>query len=742
MDASPPLQRVQVGPFEVDLAEGVLRNNGNALKLQDQSARVLMALLERPGQVVTREELRRKLWPEDTFVEFDDGLNHAIQKLREALGDSAETPAFVETVPRRGYRLIAPVEAVEAPAPRWTRYWQIGIAAAVVILLAVGGAFYVRQPHPVTEKDEILLADFVNSTGDQTFNGALKAAVAAKLEESPFLNVVSDGRAHEILQMMQKADEKLVGAVAREACRRLNVKAVLNGAIEKLGSEYVIELEAVNCGDGETLTRVQVEAATREQVLRALGQATSKLRAKLGESIRSVRKYDTPLEQATTSSLEALQEYSLGWQQHVRGKYAEAIPYYQRAIELDPNFALAHLRCAQCAFAVGDGGESYLRKAFELRERVSQREKYQITGNFHMEVTGELNKAITAYELLQQNYPRDHSAPNNLGVIYFALGLPDRARAEAQKALELNPDVSSIYDNLALSLMALNRGEEAAAVLHKELENKATSSPFARARLYELAAWRGDGAAMEQIAAEAKGTSGEAELVFCQAQMKAFGGQLRQARRLYREAGRIDSAAGMKHEKLWLAMLALTEAEFGNQAGARDLLAETGARGWIAGLVQARTGEIMSAKSIADEIAKQFPLATGFQEIRLPLIYGAIELQRGNPAAAVERLRPTAIHESRNLIIPYLRGQAHLGSGAASEAIADFRSLLDHRGIDPTSPLYPLAYVGLARARALAGDKTGARQAYEQFFLIWKDADSNVPILRQARAEYARLRKP
>src|SRR5882762_5100527 len=382
---------LRFGVFEVDLRSGELRKQGARIKLQEQPFHVLTVLLQRPGEVVTREELRNQNWPADTFVDFDNSLNTAINKLREALGDSADSPRFIETLPRRGYRFIAPVSSdngigsgapVTAPRPRWK------ILFAVVAVFAVGAAgmagVYLRSKKPrLTEKDTIVLADFLNTTGDSAFDDALKQGLRAQLEQSPFLNLLSDQQVGEELRLMaRQPGEHLTPDIARDLCRRIGSKAVLTGSVSSLGSHYVIGLSATNCQTGTPLGTAQSESADKEHVLAALGSSATKIRKRLGESLASIQKYDVPIEQVTTSSLEALRAYGLGMKYVTADDYRGALPHFQRAVELDPNFASAHMRVANAIWEGGGQGsiaDENIEKAYGLRDRVSRREYFQIT---------------------------------------------------------------------------------------------------------------------------------------------------------------------------------------------------------------------------------------------------------------------------------------------------------------------------------------------------------------------------
>src|SRR5580693_2492790 len=433
---------VRFGSFEADFGEGKLTKGGIRIRLQEQPLQILALLLERPGQVVTREEIRQKLWSRDTFVEFDDALNTAVRKLRAALNDSADNPRFLETVPRRGYRFVAPVAwtpELQAAAPiaapskdrvRWRHYlWPaVGLIMAVA---AVGEYRHLHRPaFQITARDTIVLGDFSNSTGDAVFDDTLKTALNVSLRQSPFLNVLSDSEVAKALQLMTRpASTKLTPEVAREVCQRAGSKAYLAGAIGTLGSEYVLGLKAVNCQNGDALAEEQVTAASKEKVLDALGEAASKLRYELGESLATVKKFDVPLEQATTSSLEALQAYSLGVKAYNEKGPAAALPHDQRAIELDPNFATGYRAVGNDYLGLNEVGRAseYFAKAFQLREHASEREKLFITATYYQNVTGELDKAAQTYQEEVGSYPRAVGGYGNLGVLFGSEGQYERA---------------------------------------------------------------------------------------------------------------------------------------------------------------------------------------------------------------------------------------------------------------------------------------------------------------------------
>ncbi len=640
----------------------------------------------------------------------------------------------------------------------FARHRNVAAFAAALVLVVVFLFFLYVRPHAeaLTEKDEILLADFVNTTGEEIFDDNLKPAVAVKLGESPFLNTVSELRVRDTLKLMQRpTKEKLVGTVAREACQRLNAKAVLNSSIARLGTEYVITLEALNCGTGESLAREQVQAHSQDEVLNELGRATAKLRGGLGESVKSVQRFDTPLAAVTTSSLEALKAFSLGWQEQTNANYVDAVRLYQHAVELDPNFALAYQRLGVCYWNLRerDRAAAYFTKAFALRERASERERYAIMAEYYDTVTGELDKEVTTCQLYKESYPRDFLPYNCLGLIYFDLGWPDKALPEFLKAAAIAPRPVPIL-NAENTLIVLGRYDEATAFIMRNSEKGvADVKTFPRAsRLFELAFIRGDRADAARWAQKTTGTPAESTMAAQLAQATAFGGQLRQARTQYSEAVKLALTQGSNERaNNWLENQALIEAEFGNATQARGILRGIRNQSGLAAFVLARLGEASTAQAIAGKIARQWPLGTRVQQIELPLIHAAVELQRGEASRALDELQPATDHDLAAPwqidfpyvgcpLLPYLRGYAHLRRGDGPKAETDFRAILDHRGSFATSPLYPLAYVGLGRARALSGDTVGARQAYEQFFTTWKDADADIPIYQQAKAEYAKMK--
>jgi eukaryotic-like serine/threonine-protein kinase len=794
------MRLVRFGPFEANFTTGELRKHGIRVKLQEQPFQVLKLLLLRPGELVAREEIRHCLWPSGTFVDFDNGLNAAINRLREALGDSAEDPRLIETLPRRGYRFIGALsepaasggqplspdyplaEVQKAPVAAGRSAREVGPVAGLTvshyrILERLGGggmgvliaaafavigtgtvAFvYTHRARTLTDKDTIVLADFDNKTGDPVFDDTLKQALAVDLGQSPFLNILSDRKMAATLRLMGRSpDQPATGEVALDLCQRVGSKVMLTGSISALGNNYVIGLNAVTCASGDALIRQQVEARGKEDVLRALGNAATDIRPKLGESLTSVQKFATPIEEATTSSLEALKAYSMGRKISFQQGSVTGLPYHQRAVELDPNFALAY---RAMAFAYRNLGQATrasenAKKAFDLRERVSERERYAIGAAYYTLATGELEKANQMYELWKQSYPRDFLAFGNLGEDYTMLGQWEKALPETRDALRLEPTNQSYNSNLARIQLALNRTEEARTTVEQALTHN-MDTYLLRLSLYEAAFLLGDQETMQQQLAWAAGRSGEEDwLLSAQSDTEAYFGRLAKAREFSQRA--IDSAVHADAKEtaaLWQVNAALREAEFGDAGSARHdavaALALAPGRDIrsVAALSLARVGDAAEAKRLADSLNKDFPQDTLMQGYWLPAIRAAIELNAKKPAKALELLQTAAPYElgqcepfQLGMLYPiYLRGQAHLVAHQGKDAAVQFQKIMTHRGIVLNFPLGALARFQIARAYAMQGDTAKAKVQYQDFFTLWKDADPDISILKQAKAEYAKL---
>ena len=617
--------------------------------------------------------------------------------------------------------------------------------------------YHARQRTALSERDSIVLAEFSNSTGDGVFDETLKQGLIMELEQSPYLNILSDRHAGQVLRLMgQSPAAHLNETLAREVCIRSGSKAVVTGAITRLGGQYVIGLTAVNCATGDALVHLQTEATNKESVLTALGRAASRLREKLGESLNSIQKFDVPIEEATTPSLEALQAYGLG-RRMAREKGSPAdIPYYKLATELDPKFAVAYaaLGVSYVNLAQPSTGADYIRRAYELRERVSEREKFRISAYYYQVVSGDLNRSIEIYELWKQSYPRDFAPYINLGLAYTWMGQYEKCTAETQYALKLEPNNVLPYSNLAASYIKLGRPQDADAVM-RDATAKNLSGKFLYSNLYELAFFRGDSAGMEQQVASASGKAGDEDaLLSLQSDTEAYYGRLRSARDyssravdLATQAHATEAAAG------WMVNSALREAEFGNASLARKSVAGSLrlSRGRdvlvMSALTLARAGDAAGAHRIAQALATEYPTNTIIQLYWLPTIRASINLSRHQPKRAIDALQTASPFELgspppigvASLYPVYLRGEAYLLDAQGEAAAREFRKIVDHPGLVLNFPLHALAYLKLGQARELSHDQAGARQAYQQFLTLWKGADPEIPALREAQIRYARL---
>ena len=651
------------------------------------------------------------------------------------------------------------VKVVESPVAGRSRLWKVLIPAAIVLvaaLIAAGVLYYrSRSSKQLTEKDSIVLADFSNSTGDAVFDDALKQALAVELGQSPFLNVLSDRKVSETLRMMGRpTNERITVDVGRELCLRTGSKALLGGTISGLGSHYLIDVNAVACSGGETLAKEQVEAANKEDVLKALSRAASSLRAKLGESLPSVQRFDVPIE-ATTSSLEALKNYSMGIKVGREKGDAPSIPFLKRAIELDPNFPMAYAALSISYENLGQPslGLEYATKAYALRDRVSEREKLRLTADY-FRATGEVEKEAQTYELWIANYPRDSVPHNNLGANYTFMGQYEKGLAEAQETLRLEPNDVINNANLGEVYLFLNRLDDAKAAFDQALARKLDGG-YLRLYLHYLAFLRGDSVQMKQQVAWGAGKPGDEDLLLStQSDSDAYYGRLAKARDFSRRA--VDSAVRSDSKEtaaLWEANAALREAEFGDGASAKQDV--TAALALAPGrdvkvftaIALARSGEADRAKLLVKDLEKNYASNTVLKLYWLPTANAAIELNKGNPSQALVFLEAAAPYELGSppplqlgtLYPAYLRGQAYLLAHNGTAAAAEFQKLLDHRGIVVNFVTAALARLHLARAYEMAGDTAKAKSAYQDFFSQWKDADPDVPILKEAKAEYAKL---
>jgi eukaryotic-like serine/threonine-protein kinase len=763
---TPSSSVLRFGSFSLDLRAGELHKQGLRVKLQEQPFRVLTVLTQRPGELVTREELRSQIWPADTFVDFDNGLNTAINKLREALGDSADSPRFIQTLPRRGYRFIAPVTGSDGKVlaanaglttTSSTLNWKITAVIAICLLatvITVGLFSRSRQAQRLTEKDTIVLADFTNTTGDPVFEDTLKQGLRVQLEQSPFLNILSEHQVSEELKLMRHDENtKLSSALARDLCQRVGSKAVVIGSIANLGTHYVIGLNAIGCKTGASLFSEQTEADAREGVLSALGKSAKKMREKLGESLVTIQRYDTPVEEATTPSLEALQAYSIALKTiHSKGDTA-ALPFLQHAVQLDPNFAMAYARIANTHDILGELtlAKENIQKAYDLRQKTSDWERWYIEAHYYGIVTGNLEKVAPVYELWTQIYPRWNGPHDNLSDIYGALGRYDESLEQAREAVRLGPDIEDNYATLASAYIHLDRLNEARMVFKQAEDLKLDSEALLRGR-YALAFLQGDGQEMDRLVSISAGKpNAEDALLFFHGCTEIHHGRLSKARELFQMAiGAAERAHAMERIARLQAAASVNEAYLGDpqhaRADATSALKLDPNRDIVATVLLplALAGDIRRAQNLAMALDKEFPLDTGVQEYYLPTARAALALEQNDPRRAIELLRKLRFPQelgSMTLLDPiYMRGQAYIMLHNGSAAAAEFQKVTDHPGIVGSYPLAALSRLGLARSYALQGDMAKARTAYHDFLTLWKDADPDIPILKEAKVEYAKLK--
>ncbi len=630
------------------------------------------------------------------------------------------------------------------------RFWNLGVTALVVLaVLGMAMTVFMRRTRAVmSDKDAILVTDFVNTTADPMFDGTLKKALAVDLEQSPYLNVFPEQKVRQTLQLMGRApEERISGDVGREICQRAGIRAMLNGSIANLGSQYVITLEAVNAGSGESLAREEVQAGSKESVLNSLHQAGSSLRKKLGESLASVQKYDKPLSEATTSSLEALKALSLGDSRHQMFNELAALPLYQHAVELDPNFAMAYARLGTVYNNLGQSelSEQNRQKAFELRDRASEHEKLYIMSHYYVD-SGQLEKGITALELYKQTYPRDAIPYNNLAVLYNQMGQYENALDNARQSVQLDPDSASGYSNVGFAYAGLNRLDEAKATFNQALQHQAGAS-VAHSALAIIAWLQGDKEGTDrELSAMKDDPQGEYQVTGLRSGMTAYAGQLKAAREFGQKQREAAERLGFKEAAASeYSQEAFAEASFLNKARALEDVAESLKLSQSPGVVLncaialAMTGEDTRAAKLADEIAQKRPFDTLVQFVEVPLVKAQIELNHGNPAKAIDLLDSALVYARANSGVLYVRGNAFLKAGRGGDAVQAFQRLLDMKNVITVDPVMPLAKVGLARAYVMAGDKARARVAYQDFLAVWKDADPDVPVLRAVKAEYGKL---
>ena len=752
----------------LDLNALQLIRAGRPVKLEKTPMELLTLLVRRRGALVTREEIVHAVWGDGVHIDVDAGINTAIRKIRQALDDNSASPRYLETAVGKGYRFVGPITVVNTvveeqvapvapsgPSPELGKKRRLvitpGVAAVLIIIIVAGlAAWRVFFARPVlTGTDVILLASFVNKTDDPIFNNSLDKALEVKLTESPFLSVFPEADVRETLRTMRHDPNDLVTRdLGIEICKRRGLKAVVVPEIAAFGSTYLITLEAIDARTQKSIARRQEEADTKEQVIGALGKAGTQLRRQLGESLSSLDKYNSPLDLATTSSLEALQAYRTGQTLYRSGKRREAIPFFERAVELDPQFCSAYSMLGSAYHSIDDGEASRknFARAFELKDRrLTQEENFQTTALYHLSITQNMEKAIAVLVLYQQAYPRSAVAFNLLGIAYAQLGRTEEALQEFYWAIDHSPVPSAQhYSNATQALMILGRFDEAKKLLD-QWQQKGSLNPFQITFRYRIAFFENDAATMERLTHETPGD----DMSWLDQQMRlAFlRGDVSKLRSLSDALVKQQSRANrMENAADALSWHARIEAYLGNYALARQLCLQAGEAGKDDVLVLDQcaralgvAGEGTQADALAAKLDRLLPEGTRNQRICLPLMRSIVADKRGHAAEAVNLLVPVAQYEQGSVDVLYHRALAYSAAGEHAKAAAEFENVIAHRGWPEWEVFAPLAQLGLARAYAMQGDHEDSRKAYDDFFTTWKNADSDIPILKQAKAEYAKL---
>jgi DNA-binding winged helix-turn-helix (wHTH) protein/Tfp pilus assembly protein PilF len=776
------------GQFEAHVASGKLFRQGREVKLQDQPFRLLIALLELPGLVVSRQELKECLWPQGTLVEFDKSLDVAMAKLRHALRDDSGSPLFIETLPKRGYRFIAPLSttgnsadtpsepvlALRPPTPvdavpsspastldasvlpkipsRASR--SLGLFVLAGMLLVIAWYWQSHRSIRLSERAAVLVGEFSNATRDTNFDRSLRTAAIIDFGQSPYLTIVSDERIGEALQTLGRPpDDPLQPAVLRQVCQRERAAAAINGSIEPSDGGYLVSITASRCSDGSLLATSRFQVAAKERVLTDLAQAIVGLRRQFGESKESLRQYDVVAVQATTNSLEALKAYQLGMDLRSHTRNIDAIPAFTTSIRLDPTFAIAYAQLGSCYSNLQETelATEFFQKAFDLREHATEPERLYIAGRYFDVVTGEVEKGSSIYKLWTDIYPNDWRGHNGLANDANMLGRFDVAANAAERVIALEPDHAYGYTNRAVALLGLNRLSEATEV-SREAVRRGRDGGIVHSVIFAVALINGDAASLAQERAWADRHPDEVDIPYTEAEMAVAQGRIKESERLY---ARLADHARSMGVPGYAAVILAAEAEFDIEMGlpAQALVharsaAEFGNNEQVLeslALVHARVADAAAVRALTDQINSRFPLSTYNISVFAPTIRTALAMAGPlSPAQVDDWMRPAIPYEAgrQAVLTPiYIRAQAYLKAHANDAAEREFRKLIDHRGADPASPLFPLAYLGLAESLAAQGRAAEAANAYEFVLAFWKGADPDLPVLLQAQREYQLLKR-
>ncbi|MGP8250396.1 MAG: winged helix-turn-helix domain-containing protein [Terracidiphilus sp.] len=764
--------------FELSRSRRTLLRNGQPVSLLPKTFEVLSYLVENPGRVVSKEELLKTAWPE-SFVE-ENNLTQHISLLRKALGDHS---GFIVTIPGRGYQFTAAVASGDAPpklspadgsgaageaqpadqAPSMLRLAVYGVplwvkvtAAAVVLSAAAltgywGYATWKHLAHP-PQLRKVIVADFQNSTGDATFDNTLKQALEIDLEQSPYIDVMSEREAANSLQLMGRGQgSPITPEVARELCERSNRQVMLTGSILPLGREYLLTVEATDCTNGSQIAGAKAEAGAKERVLAALDAVADKVRRGLGETPRSIENYQVPIMQATTASLDALRSYSIGQSMDAQGKSeTETIPFYQRAVELDPNFAMAYGAMANEYYNLSEPylASQFYKKAFDLSGKVSAREKLILEAHYYSEGAQDMEHGINTYRQWTETYPNDWVPWIDLANDYTQIGQYGPAIAAGQQALKLEPNRAINYSVLARALTRANRFDEARSVGQQAIRRGIDSSGL-HATLYEVAALSHDSNALAQethwASTHNSGWYGW-YFPFLEGVAAEGAGKHRLAEQLFHSSWEAAERENLEEAASDILIYQATiEMTFGLPAAARATLAITRIGNQDSpdlAIVEARLGDLAAAnKFIAAHGPDSHP-GTLMANVDLPLVRAQLAMARGDALDAIAALEPTVPFEMFSYTVPSERAQAWMAANRPDMAVTEYGKILSNQGVDPLSPLYSLAQLGMARAYSRQNKIPNSRAEYEHFFAAWKDADQDLPILKQAHAEYAKLPKP